>query len=170
MEIERYTLATGQTALAGFNRFWKHWGLVFAILVYFANLWPGWAMSAATLDHLHLRRQSRASSRSCGLLVIGTALTLAPVVYVALERLIFVKIAAVTTLVVLAVVFAISADSWRALPAGVHQRRTVPDRAWIRAAWWARSRLPALAADRISVRATGFATRGSAWGATFRGS
>ena len=48
MEIERYTLATGQTALSGFNRFWKHWGLVLAILVYFGNLWPGWAMSAAT--------------------------------------------------------------------------------------------------------------------------
>ena len=28
MEIERYTLATGETALTGFNRFWKHWGLV----------------------------------------------------------------------------------------------------------------------------------------------
>ena len=49
MEIERYTLATGETALSGFNRFWKHWGLVFAVMVYFANLWPGWAISAATL-------------------------------------------------------------------------------------------------------------------------
>ena len=49
MEIERYTLATGETALSGFNRFWKHWGLVFAVMVYFANLWPGWALSAATI-------------------------------------------------------------------------------------------------------------------------
>ena len=49
MEVERYTLATGETAVTGFNRFWKHWGLVFAILVYFANLWPGWALSSATL-------------------------------------------------------------------------------------------------------------------------
>ena len=49
MEVERYTLATGETAVTGFNRFWKHWGLVFAILVYFANLWPGWAISSATL-------------------------------------------------------------------------------------------------------------------------
>ncbi len=43
MEIERYTLATGETALTGFSRYWRHWGLVFAILTYFANLWPGWA-------------------------------------------------------------------------------------------------------------------------------
>jgi Mn2+/Fe2+ NRAMP family transporter len=49
MEIERYTLATGETALTGFSRFWRHWGLVFAILTYFANLWPGWATSSATL-------------------------------------------------------------------------------------------------------------------------
>ena len=49
MEIERYTLATGETALTGFNRFWRHWGLVFAIMVYFANLWPGWVTSSATL-------------------------------------------------------------------------------------------------------------------------
>ncbi len=49
MEIERYTLATGETALTGFNRFWKHWGLVLAIMVYFANLWPGWVLSASTL-------------------------------------------------------------------------------------------------------------------------
>ena len=45
MEVERYTLATGETAVTGFNRFWKHWGLVFAVLGYFANLWPGWAIS-----------------------------------------------------------------------------------------------------------------------------
>ena len=29
MEIERYTLATGETAVAGFVRFWKPWGLLF---------------------------------------------------------------------------------------------------------------------------------------------
>ena len=116
MEIERYTLATGQTALSGFNRFWRHWGLVFAILVYFANLWPGWAMSAATLSTYIFGGDPRVIA-VCGLLVIGAALTLAPVVYVALERLIFVKIVAVSTLIIMAIALAISADSWRALPA-----------------------------------------------------
>ncbi|HEV2845549.1 MAG TPA: Nramp family divalent metal transporter, partial [Thermoanaerobaculia bacterium] len=41
MEIERYTIATGETALTGFSRYWRHWGLVFAIMAYFANIWPG---------------------------------------------------------------------------------------------------------------------------------
>jgi hypothetical protein len=125
MEIERYTLATGQTALAGFNRFWRHWGLVFAILVYFANLWPGWAMSAATLATYIFGGNARVIA-VCGLLVIGTALTLAPVVYVALERLIFVKIAAVTTLVALAVALAIRADSWQAMAAGFTSEARLP--------------------------------------------
>src|SRR4051812_23156574 len=34
MEIEHYTLATGETALTGFSRYWRHWGLVFAVLTY----------------------------------------------------------------------------------------------------------------------------------------
>lgn len=49
MEIERSTLATGETALTGFSRYWRHGGLVFAVMTYFANLWPGWATSSATL-------------------------------------------------------------------------------------------------------------------------
>ena len=86
MEIERYTLATGETALTGFNRSWKHWGLVFAVLVYVGNLWPGWALSSATLDVLkstYFRESEVTESRiyfwpvwglvaiGCGIIVIG---------------------------------------------------------------------------------------------------
>ena len=118
MEIERYTLATGETALSGFNRIWKHWGLIFAVMVYFGNLWPGWAMSSATLATYVVGGNPRIIAIGA-LLVIGAALTLAPVVYVALERLIFVKIAAVVFLSVLAIALAIGSDSWRALPSGL---------------------------------------------------
>jgi hypothetical protein len=125
MEIERYTLATGETALTGFNRFWKHWGLAFAVMVYFANLWPGWVTSSATLLTYVLGGNPRVVAIAL-LVLIGVALTMAPVVYVALERLIFVKVAAVVTLVVLAVVFAIDADTWRALPEGLTHVGQVP--------------------------------------------
>jgi hypothetical protein len=118
MEIERYTLATAETALSGFNRFWKHWGLVFAIMVYFANLWPGWALSSATLTTYVVGGDARLIAIAA-LIVIGASLTLAPVVYVALERLIFLKVLAVVALSVLAIAYAISADSWRALPGGL---------------------------------------------------
>jgi hypothetical protein len=115
MEIERYTLATGETALTGFSRFWRHWGLVFALMTYFANLWPGWATSSATL----VTYLWGGSPRWIGigiLLTIGSILTLAPVVYTALERVEMVKVAAMLVLVVVAGLFAISANAYRDLP------------------------------------------------------
>ncbi|MFI5709890.1 Nramp family divalent metal transporter [Kribbella sp. NPDC051620] len=115
MEIERYTLATGETALTGFNRYGKHWGLFFALMTYFANLWPGWATSSASmLTYLFGAGDPRWIAIGI-LVVIGLILTLAPVVYVMLERLIFVKIAAVALLVVLALIFAIRAKTYNAL-------------------------------------------------------
>src|SRR5919106_1330117 len=105
MEIERYTLATGETALTGFSRFWRHWGLVFAILTYFANLWPGWATSSATLV-TYLVGGSVVPIAIGMLLLIGITLTMAPVVYQALEKIEFVKVAAVLILIAVASVFA----------------------------------------------------------------
>jgi len=115
MEIERYTLATGETALTGFSRFWRHWGLVFAILVYFANLWPGWATSSATM--VTYLFGGNASVIAAGMLVlIGITLTLAPVVYTVLERVEFVKVGLVLLFIVVALVFAITAEAWGELP------------------------------------------------------
>ena len=58
----------------------------------------------------------RSSDLAIGmLLLIGVILTFAPVVYVMLERLIFVKIAAVALLVVLALIFAIRGKTYGAL-------------------------------------------------------
>jgi hypothetical protein len=118
MEIERYTLATGETALTGFNRIWKHWGLVLAIMVYFGNIWPGWALSSATLV-TYLFGGNAPIIAAVGLLIIGAGLTLAPIVYVALERMIFAKVAAVVILVALGIVLVITKDTWAALPASV---------------------------------------------------
>jgi hypothetical protein len=115
MEIERYTLATGETALTGFSRYWRHWGLVFAVLTYFANLWPGWATSSATLV-TYLFGGSVTVIAVAMLLVIGLVLTLAPVVYVALERAQMLKVAAVVLLFLVGAVFAIGADAWADLP------------------------------------------------------
>src|SRR5690606_28433177 len=84
MEVERYTLATGETAMTGFNRLWKHWGLVLAILAYFANLWPGWAASAATLAS-YLFGGSPPIIAAVALIIIGAGLTFTPVIYLALE-------------------------------------------------------------------------------------
>jgi Amino acid permease len=122
LEIERYTLATGETALTGFSRYWRHWGLFFAIMTYFANLWPGWATSSATL--LSYIFGGTPKYIAIGMLVvIALILTLAPVVYVALERTKMVKVAAVVLLFVVGAIFAVSAQAWRDLPQIVTEAR-----------------------------------------------
>ena len=122
MEIERYTLATGETALTGFSRFWRHWGLVFAILTYFANLWPGWATSSATL--ISYIFGGKATWIAIGiLLTVGLVLTLAPVVYTALERAQMLKVALVLTLILVASIFAIGANAFADLPQVVTRPR-----------------------------------------------
>lgn len=115
MEIERYTLATGETALTGFSRYWRHWGLVFAVLTMAANLWPGWATSSATMVTYLWGGDVRWISIGM-LLAIGLILTLAPVVYVALERTEMLKVAAVIVLLAVGAVVAISADTWAEVP------------------------------------------------------
>jgi hypothetical protein len=115
MEIERYTLATGETALTGFSRYWRHWGLVFAIMAYFANIWPGWVTSSATLV-TYLVGGSVVPIAIGMLLVIGVVLTLAPVVYQALEKIEMFKVAAIMLLIVVASIFAIGASAWGDAP------------------------------------------------------
>ncbi|MGK5681448.1 Nramp family divalent metal transporter [Actinoplanes sp. URMC 104] len=122
MEIERYTLATGETALTGFSRYWRHWGLVFAVLTYFANLWPGWVTSSATLT-TYIFGGNRTVIAVCMLVAIGLILTLAPVVYVALERAQMLKVAAVITFFVVAAIFAVGASAWADLPQVVTRPR-----------------------------------------------
>jgi hypothetical protein len=121
MEIERYTLATGETALTGFSRMWKHWGIVFVLMTLGSNLWPGWVTTSATMM-TYLTGTGERSVRWIAigmLLVIALGLTLAPVIYTMLERVIFVKIALVITLAVVAILFAINADSWVELGKGL---------------------------------------------------
>ncbi|MEV4072900.1 Nramp family divalent metal transporter [Nonomuraea fuscirosea] len=121
MEIERYTLATGETALTGFSRMWKHWGLVFVLMALASNLWPGWVTTSATMV-TYLTGSGEGSVRWIAigmLIVIALGLTLAPVIYTALEKVIFVKIALVAILALVAVVFAINAESWVELGKGL---------------------------------------------------
>ena len=116
LEIERYTLATGETALTGFSRLWRPAGLAFVVAVAFANAWPGWATSSATLLTF-LIGGDRAVIAALMLVTAGAILTLAPVVYTALERLIVIKVAAIGILAGLALWLVIEPASWPALAA-----------------------------------------------------
>jgi hypothetical protein len=116
MEIERYTLATGETVLTGFSRLGRHWGLFFVALAFAANLWPGWVTSAATLVTYLFGGNVRWIAVGM-LFAIGLVLTLSPVVYRALERTQIVKVLAVGLLIFVAAAFAIPGPVWTATPA-----------------------------------------------------
>ena len=116
MEIERYTLARGETVLTGFSRLGRHWGLFFVVLAVAANLWPGWVTSSATL--LTYIVGGSASLFAVGmLLAIALILTLSPVVFRALERAQALKILGVGGLFAIAALFAIPGEIWAAAPA-----------------------------------------------------
>ena len=115
MEIERYTLARGETVLTGFSRLGRHWGLFFVMLAIAANLWPGWVTSAATL--LTYLVGGSIPWFAVGMLVaIALILTLSPVVFRALERAQALKILAVASLFAIAALLAIPAEIWAAAP------------------------------------------------------
>jgi hypothetical protein len=49
LEIERWTLATGESAITGFCRLSKAWGPVMLLLNILPWIWPGWATGAGKL-------------------------------------------------------------------------------------------------------------------------
>ena len=113
MEIERYTLATGETAVGGFMRMWKPWGGVLAAGAILATMWPGWATAAATITTFAFGGGDPNTIAIAGLLAIGVALTASPVVYQTVEKLQFLKVGAVVVFLVVALFAVISADAYR---------------------------------------------------------
>jgi hypothetical protein len=112
MEIERYTLATGETALAGFQRLWKPFGLIIAFMAILATMWPGWATSAATVSTF-LFGGGDANMIAIGMLAaIGVILTASPVVYQTVEKLQFLKLGVVLVFILVALAFAVDGGTY----------------------------------------------------------
>src|SRR4051812_43964408 len=103
MEIERYTLATGETAIGSFQRLWRPWGAILAVGAVLATMWPGWATAAATITTFAIGAGDPNLIAIVGLLVIGALLTASPVVYQTVERLEFIKVAAILLFIVIAI-------------------------------------------------------------------
>src|SRR3712207_9084595 len=81
MEIERYTLATGETAVTGFTRFWKPWGIIFVLGAILPNAFPGWATGGApVINYMGLIRDGAGPLVASIVLVApARALKLSPV-------------------------------------------------------------------------------------------
>ncbi|MQA87325.1 MAG: hypothetical protein GEV03_22525 [Streptosporangiales bacterium] len=125
MEVERYTLITGETAVTGFSRLWLPWGVVFVLGALLPNTWPGWASSGATEFTFIFGLESSAVPviATIFLVSIGLAITVSPVIYQTLEKAQGVMLIFVLAFVVMAIVVATDASAWTgtvtAIPQGV---------------------------------------------------
>lgn len=101
MEIERYTLVTGESTITGFCRLSKHWAWFMLICNIVPWAWPGWSLGAATtLSWLIFGPQEVVTGEAIsyaayysnwfaigGLLLVGVVLTSGPVVYNTVEKI-----------------------------------------------------------------------------------
>jgi hypothetical protein len=127
MEIERYTLATGETAVSGFVRFWKPWGIAFCLFAIIPNVWPGWATSGVTILTFVIGA-GNVTYITIGILVLSAvALTTSPVVYQTMERAQFFKVALTLVFLSIAIVAAIGAGAWTELPSAITSAGQFPD-------------------------------------------
>ena len=129
MEIERYTLATGETAVTGFTRLWKPWGLLFVVMTIVPWAWPGWATGGTTTLSFALGfSESAIPYITIGVLVlIGIVLTVSPVVYKTVEKIQFFMVGLIILFVAYAAVFLLGGEGYAALGRGFVEVDKIPD-------------------------------------------
>lgn len=120
MEITRYTLATGETAVTGFTRLWKHWSWLFIIMAVVPWMWPGWASggSTALTYAFGLSADMVVPITIASLVLIGIVLTVSPVVYRTVEKIQFFLVALILLFMLYIVFGLLNGDSWSALVSG----------------------------------------------------
>jgi len=129
MEIERYTLATGETAVTGFTRLWKPWGLLFVVMTVVPWAWPGWATGGTTTLSFALGFSEDAIPYvTIGVLIlIGAVLTLSPVVYRTVEKIQFFMVGLIVLFIIYAMFFLLGGDGYAALGRGFVEVGKIPD-------------------------------------------
>ena len=129
MEIERYTLATGETAVTGFTRLWRPWGVLFVIMTVVPWAWPGWATGGTTtLSFAFGFSEDAVPYITIGILIlIGAVLTLSPVVYRTVEKIQFFMVALIVIFVLYAMFFLLGGDGYAALGRGFVEVGKIPD-------------------------------------------
>jgi len=126
MEIERYSLATGESAVAGFFRLSRAFGPVFLVCSVVPWIWPGWATGAATLLAWEIAVPVKGAAIG-GLVGCGVVLSLGPVVYRTVERIQFVLVAAIFAALVVLAFACVRGEHVSALLAGALRVGSVPD-------------------------------------------
>ena len=129
MEIERYTLATGETAVTGFTRLWKPWSWLFIVMTVVPWAWPGWATGGTTtLSFVTGLSADAIPYVTIGVLVlIGLVLTVSPVVYQTVEKIQFFMVGVIVLFLIYIVLFLLGAEGYTALGQGFLDADEIPD-------------------------------------------
>lgn len=113
MEITRYTLATGESAVIGFSRLWKPWGLLFVLAGVVTFAWPGWATGAATMFTYAIGGGNVTAITIASLVALGLTLSVSPVIYKTVEKIVFAKILVMLVFLVVALAVVSTGPVWR---------------------------------------------------------
>ena len=142
MEIERWTLVTGESAITGFCRLSKHWAWVMLLLNILPWAWPGWATGAATIlswivygpvetttaeGIVTYGARNASYFAIAGLILVGVVLTAGPVVYNTVEKIQTFLVGLILLLVVVLAVIVIRPDAVAAMAAGTLNIGGMPD-------------------------------------------
>jgi len=132
MEITRWSLATGESAVTGFARLSKHWAWIFLFLNIVPWMLPAWATGAAKIVGWLIWGQELSSGQEttlaiAGLFGCGLILTAGKVVYETVEKIQIVLVSSVILLVVGLAFFLVRWDAVSAQIVGVGSLGNVPD-------------------------------------------
>jgi hypothetical protein len=141
MEITRWTLVTGESAITGFCRLSKHWAWVMLLLNILPWAWPGWATGAGQLfswlvfgpveiveDGSILYSAKYVSAFGVGgLLLVGVLLTAGPVVYNTVEKIQTYLVSFIVIVAVILGVLVIRPDAVTAMMKGSVNFGNMPD-------------------------------------------
>ncbi len=140
LEIERWTLVTGESAITGFCRLSRQWSWIFLILNVVPWAWPGWATGSAQIASWMMFGAERdaagtviaeaqyTSPIAIGLLLLsGVVLTAGPVVYNTVEKLQTYLVGMILVLVAIIGACIIRPDAVMALASGLANFGTMPE-------------------------------------------
>jgi hypothetical protein len=125
MEIERYTLATGESAVVGFIRLSRLFGPIFFVCATVPWIWPGWATGAATLLSWEVDVPVNATAFG-GLVLCGLILSVGPVVYRTVEALQFALVGAIFAALVVLSALLVRGDTVLELFRGAFRFGSIP--------------------------------------------
>ncbi|MBX7164876.1 MAG: Nramp family divalent metal transporter [Pirellulales bacterium] len=127
LEIERWTLATGESAITGFCRQSRHWAGAFLFLNVVPWMIPAWAKGGASIVCWLIWPETAGTPGGAaltwlsigGLVLCGLVLTAGPVVYETVEKIQLVLVSLIMVIVVILAAAMVRADAVGAMLAGL---------------------------------------------------